>query len=312
MLDRLLANWPWKLLSLALAALLWIAVSGEDLIVKDYPVPIHLQLLDDRILATPPPTNAIVRLSGPESMIRELDPLDLALRLDLRDVPFGERDVHLSEVHLTGVPSRAEVMFIEPSRVRVVVDRRKRRELPVVAAIVGEPPAGFAFYQAIVEPETVVVDGPATEVDAMSHVRTDPVYVDRRTRAFVERVGAVPERPTVRLAEPALIEVRVVIDDAPVEKTFDGVAVELPGTARGVVTPQTARVTVTGPKAILAQLAASRIRAIADLAAVAEGEPRVPVRAEVVDVPVELRWRLAVKSIDPHSVSVRLSEPRSG
>jgi YbbR domain-containing protein len=311
MLDRLVANWPWKLLSLALAFALWIAVTGEEATFSDFSVPVHVQLLDDRILATAPPTNATVRLSGPESTIREIDPLDLTLRLDLREVPFGEREVQLSEVHLTGVPSRAQVMFIEPGRVRVEIDRRRRRELPVVADIEGEPPDGFAFYRAVVDPESVLVEGPATDVDAMSHVRTDPVYVDRRTREFTERVSAVPERATVRLLQPALIAVRVVIDETPVDRAFDGVPVELPADTRGAVTPQTARVVVTGPRSMVDRLLASRIRAVADVEASDVSSESVPVRAEV-DVPEEQRLRLTVKSVDPESVSVRLSEARSG
>jgi YbbR domain-containing protein len=312
MLERLLVNWPWKLLSLALAFALWLAVTGEDTSIKDFTVPIHVELSDDRILGSSPPTNATVRLAGPESLIRELDPLELGIRLDLRDVPSGERDVQLGEAHLEGVPSRAGVVFIEPSRVRLVIDRRMLREVQVVADIEGEPPQGYTFYQAIVTPEQVTVEGPASEVDAMSHVRTDTVYVDRRTRAFVETVGAVPERPTVRLLDPAPIEVQVVIDEAPVEMAFDGVPVELPESVRGAVSPKTARVTLLGPRSVLERMSASRIRAFADVGTALTGGGQAPLRAELVDVTQEQRWRLTVKSVDPQRVSIQRTAARSG
>lgn len=312
MLERLLANWPLKLLSLALAVALWIAVTGEDHTVKDFTVPIDVQLPDDRILVATPPTNATVRIDGPESLIRELDPLGLTIRLDLRDVPFGERDVQLSEVHVGGIPSRASVVFIDPDRLSLSVDRRRRRELPVVADIEGEPPPGYALYQALVSPERVMVEGPASAVDALAHVRTNPIHVDRMTRAFTEKVAVVRERPQVRLLDPTPIEVRVVIDESPVEMSFDDVPVDLPEPATGTVSPSAARVTLTGPRSILERLPLARIRAIADLGAVEAGAQQVPVRADVVDLPPEQQWRVTVKSVNPHRVTVHLTDARPG
>ena len=128
MLERILANWPLKLLALVVAFGIWVSITGEDHTVKDFTVPVEILLREDRISAAPPPTSATVRLEGPETSIRKLDPLHLAIRLDLEDSPLGEREVRLSDPHLQGLPQGVKIAFFDPERVRLTVDRR--RHLP--------------------------------------------------------------------------------------------------------------------------------------------------------------------------------------
>ena len=51
-------------------------ITGENHIVQDFDIPLEIQLRDDHILAGGnPPTKVIVRLGGPESVIRKIDPV---------------------------------------------------------------------------------------------------------------------------------------------------------------------------------------------------------------------------------------------
>ena len=88
--DRLLRNWPFKLVALVLAFAIWVAVTGENRIVKDFSVPLEIELSDARILASAPPNNVTVRLRGPEGLLRRLDPVSMAMRVDLGDAPPGD------------------------------------------------------------------------------------------------------------------------------------------------------------------------------------------------------------------------------
>ena len=62
MLERVLANWPLKLLSAALAFAIWVFVTGEKRIVQDFSVPLDIRLPDSRILTETPPNTVTVRL----------------------------------------------------------------------------------------------------------------------------------------------------------------------------------------------------------------------------------------------------------
>ncbi len=70
MLDRVLVNWPLKVLAISLAFAIWVFVSGEKRIVKNFEVPLDLRLPDHLALLEAPQRTVSVRLRGPESLIR--------------------------------------------------------------------------------------------------------------------------------------------------------------------------------------------------------------------------------------------------
>ncbi len=160
MLDRLLSNWPLKLLALALAFAIWVSVTGENRVVRDVSVPLEILLSDDRVVASTTLTTVVARLGGPESLMRRLDPVPLAVHVDLTDALPGENHVQIATTDLVNVPRGVEVAFIEPDRFSLTVDRRLRRELEVDVTFLGHPPEGYHFYGVEVLPQSVVVEGP--------------------------------------------------------------------------------------------------------------------------------------------------------
>lgn len=309
MLERLLRNWPLKVVAIGLAYAVWLSVAGETAIVQDFEVPIDVVLAPTQLLAETSPNQVSVRLRGPETLLRNLDPLDLVMRLDLRDyTPPRRLDVQLSEIHLTGVPRRAGVEFFDPPRVALLLDRRLRRELPVEPDLAGEPAEGHAAYGARVRPETVQVEGPESIVRELTAVGTDPISLAGHRRTFVQTVSALPGRPVVRVVEPAPLEVRVLIDEAPVERTIRDVPVvpPEPGTASE---PRPARIAVTlsGPPALVERLGVSSLRATVDLAGIEGGGSRqAPVAISYPGLAADEAARIRVTATSPREVTVRL------
>jgi YbbR domain-containing protein len=308
-------DWWLKGLALVIAFALWVTITGEDRALTDLSLPLEIELPDGLILSSPPPTAVTVRLQGSRTAIRKLDPVGLTARIDLRDVQPGPRDVQLTEGHLSGLPRQMKVAFFIPERVQLTVDRRLRRELPVEVDLLGAPPAGYTLYHAIVQPAAVLVEGPESDVSALARIRTDPVRIDHRTRPFTVSVGAVPERPRVRVVDPQPLEVRVIVDEAETEAAFPRVPVVVPQQAAGgTILPAEVTVVVSGAPSVLERLSPAQIRAVADLRGMALGsQPRhVPVEAGVIDLPEDQLWRVKVKSITPSTVAATRRESRSG
>lgn len=313
MIGALVRRWPLKLLSLGLAFAVWIAVTGENRVVQDVRVPLDVQLASPYIVDGTIPTTIVVRLRGPETTLRRIAAFNLALRVDLRDADAGARSVQFAEDDLDGLPAGVDVEFIDPPRMSIAVAKRARRSVPVAPAFVGAPAPGHAFYWAQARPDTVEVDGPAAKVEALAHVRTDPIHLDGRSAPFVSRVGAVPDATDVRVVNARPIEVLAHVDVAPVETTLDDVPVLLAGKIwEADVAPASIRVTLAGPPALLQAIRPAQLRAVADL----EGlEPRpdphlVPLRLDFVGVPLEDLARINVRQMAPQEVRVRLQGKR--
>jgi len=308
MLERLLAHWPLKLLSFAIAVAIWLSVTGESPIVQDLTVPVNVTIREGRILAAPPGV-VTVRLSGPQRVLRQLDGRSLVVNLDLTDVRLGERDVQLTRSDLQGVPNRVMVDFFDPPRVHLVVDRRLRREISVVPHLIGELPDGFHLYHTRLRPDTVQIEGPASEVAEIERLTTDPIVLNNHREAFTERVGAVTDRPGVIIVDPTLLEARVIVDADPEPFELE-VPLQFPGFDGAVeISPGSVRVKLHGPGSLLQRLTPGQVRASVDVTELEPGGPvqRLPVMTQLANLLPDQMARLSIESASPSQVGVRLS-----
>ena len=310
MLDWVLRRWHLKVLALALAVAVWVAVTGEGRGVQDFSVPVDVLLGAGATLAGPPPTRVTLRLRGPDSLLRRMDPYDLSMRVDLRDAAGGERTVQLTPRNVSGVPRDAEVTLIDPDRLRLTIAKKKRREVRVVPTIVGKPPRGYQVYRAVARPEALAVEGPEARISAVTRLNTDPIHIDDRSEPFTARVGAVPDGGDVRVSDVRPLDVTVYIDLAPVDATIERVPVFAAG-ARGpvVITPSSIAVTVSAPSALIPKLRAGHVRAVVDLNGSA-GQPSVagaPLRIELPGLDDEERAKVTIRGMSVKKVDVRRS-----
>ena len=95
---------PWplrhfglKILSVGLAALLWMVVSGEETVERGLSIPLELQQFPPALeLQTKPPSTVDVRVRGGSGTLSRLTPVDIVAVLDLRGAQVGQRLFHLT------------------------------------------------------------------------------------------------------------------------------------------------------------------------------------------------------------------------
>jgi len=313
MLDRVLVNWPLKLLAVSLAFAIWVFVSGEERTVKDFEVPLDVQLPDHLALLEAPQPTVSVRLRGPESLIRRVRPVGMALRVALTDLPPGDQEVQLTKADLSGVPRGVDVDYIDPSSMRVNLDERGRLKFPINVAFLGQPPQGYAFYGARVTPQELTLEGPKSQLSLVETLKTQTVRLDQRTEPFTATVTVVPGHASLRVVETAPIKVSVEVDVAPVERTFNQVPVEAVGQVyETTVSPTHTAVTLSGPPALLEELRPGQLRLVVDVSQLTPfDQPRqVAMQLDLVDVPVEEMSRISMKTVGRREASVLVSERR--
>jgi YbbR domain-containing protein len=305
MFDWVFRRWHLKLLALALAVAVWVAVTGEGRGVQDFRVPVDVVLGPGAALSGPAPTNVTVRLRGPDSLLRRVDPYDLSVRVDLRDFTGGERTVPLAAHNVAGVPVDVEVALIDPDRLRLAVAKKQRREVPVVPTLSGKPPRGYQVYRAVASPEALVVEGPEARIAAVTRLNTEPIRVDDRSEAFMARVAALSDGSDVRVVDPRPLDVNVYIDLAPVDATIERVPVVAAGAGKQVVVvPATVGVTVSAPSALIPKLRAGHLRAVVDASGPVTG---ATIRIELPGLDPEERAKVSVRTTFPKKVDVRRS-----
>jgi YbbR domain-containing protein len=219
----LLRNLGTKLLSLAIAILIWFVFAAqqrERISERSYGIPLSVADLPERmVIASPLPPTVEVRLRGPFTALRQLDPSKLEAVIDLTDVPRGERIYRLAPEDIN-VPKDVEVIAIAPSEVRVALDSLAEKTLPIVARLSGEPAQGHAVEEISVEPRSARLLGPADALAKMTSVETDPVSLAGRTASFSVPATVLTDAPGVRVQEGQVVTVAVRLrETAPPEPT---------------------------------------------------------------------------------------------
>jgi YbbR domain-containing protein len=302
------AFWPFrhiglKLLSVAIAVMMWLAIGGEETVERGLRVPLELQQFPAGLeLVGDVPTTADVRIRGAIGTVGRVAPGDILAVLDLTSARPGERLFHLTPEHVRA-PFGVEVVQVTPPTVAVVFENTASRVVPVKPAIEGRPAPGFVVGAVSADPSSVEVVGPESAIRRATEALTEPVPVEGARRRVQESVTVGTLDPALRLMTPRAATVTVDIVPAPLEQTVRDRPIHLRNlspnlTARA--TPSVVDVTVRGNKEALSRMEPDDATAFVDLAGLGAGEYTLTVRAES-------SRDAGVTRIEPASIQVRIS-----
>jgi YbbR domain-containing protein len=210
-------NFGIKLLSLALAVGLWLAVTRDPVAEVAVNVPIEFRNIPENLeINTENVPEAQIRVRGPQRIVRRLQPADIYAEIELSGMRPGERtfDLTAQQVHQ---PRELEVVQVIPSQVHLIFDTRLTRQVPVRPRVVGNFATGYQIGQINPEPATITISGPRKRVEAVESAITDPIdasgTMDRNT--FVRH--AYVSDPLVQVMDPNPVHVTVIMEKAPAE-----------------------------------------------------------------------------------------------
>lgn len=296
----LFRNLGLKALSVAIAVLLWLTLSGEQIVERGIRVPLEVQNLpEDLLLVEDPPEFVEVRVRGASGALSRIGPGDLAAVIDVSSVKPGRRLFHLTTDQVR-VPVGVEVTHASPPTIPLAFERAGRREVPVLPSVEGEPAPGYVVGRATSDPERVTVLGPESRLAGVTAAITEPIVVDGADATRQETVTVGVLNPGVRLETPQSARVIVEIAPAPIEQTAGNVPVRLRGEAANAtarVRPQVVAVRVRGSRDALSRLPFETVVAFVDVSGLGPGRYSLPVQ-------VEPSRSFGVAGVDPALVQV--------
>src|SRR5215204_4667307 len=222
----LLEDWSLKLLSLAIAVVLWMLVTGQNEPVTAH-VNVQLNFIRPQSLeiSNDPPRTVDIMLSGSRNKLDDLTALDLVATVDLSDQRAGERVLRLADKAQISLPQGIKVDGFQPSAIPIRLEEIIERQVGVEPKLEGKPADGFEVYSAYPNKGSVAVRGPATRVNSLQKVATESIWLAGHKETFTASNVAldVPD-PKVDLLEP-MVNVNVEIGERRIEKIFSDVAV---------------------------------------------------------------------------------------
>ena len=230
--PALLRNLGTKILALSIAILVWFVFSAqqrERISERSYRIPLSVANVPaETLIASPLPPMIEVRLRGPFTALRQLEPGKLEAVIDLTDAPRGEKVYRLDPEDIN-VPQQVEVIAITPSEIRVALDATAEKTLPISARLTGSPAPGYEVGQVLVEPPVARLFGPDSALSHMTSVQTDSVSLANRAADFSVPATVITESPGVRVREGQVVTVTVKLRPVPTPPPSPGPRRRRPG-----------------------------------------------------------------------------------
>lgn len=199
-----------KLISLAMAVALWLAVARDPIDEVPLEIPIEFHRMPDNLeISSENIPKAQILLRGPERLIHRLQPTDVHAEIDLGHVSTaGERTFDLSS-HQIQKPHDLDVVQVIPSQFQLEFDQRETREVEIKPRVVGTFAAGRQIGNIEVVPSRILISGPKKHVDAVEAAITDPVDVSGTILRGSFVTHAYVSDPLVQVVRPEPVRVTV-------------------------------------------------------------------------------------------------------
>ena len=202
-------NLPFKLVSLAIAVMLWWAVGRDQPIDVPMTVPLEFQNAPANLeINSEYPFQTNLTLRGPERVMQQLHPSAVHAVLDLQGAIPGERTFDLLRGDIR-VPRNVKVVQVVPAQFHISFDRSASRSVPVQARVIGTLLSGYDISGVTTDPAMITIVGPERRLQDVQNAMTDPVDATGVVGTATFTTHAYVADPLVRVSTPGPIHVTV-------------------------------------------------------------------------------------------------------
>ena len=289
LLNKLLENWPAKVICLALALLLYFFYNLSLLDKKTFTL--LVSTIENGQMTSETDKNTIksvkVTVHAKQEQLAGINEDDLNAYIDISSqTTEGTFDfpVLIETSPRLKLMDPLEITSV-PEKIKTTVEEKKFKYLPVKTSMVGNPARGYEVLSVTVVPTYARIDGPRSIVDSLSQIFTGAIDVEGIYRSTEYDVPLINDNQFLKLSETQTVKVTVDLVQSQTSTTFSQVGVTsigLPDSLYIANGPFSVSLNLTGTVLALERLSESQILAIANCSSVTEpGEYDIPIEITV-------------------------------
>lgn len=288
-----------KLISVAIAIVLWFVVLGSRNVEETKEVPIEIMTSSDLVASNAVVDRVAFRLSGPKAFLRAvLDRREEPIRVNLTGAKAGLVTYRFFSDNIR-LPIGVKVQSIQPTAILVKLEPVKRKEVPVRLELRGVPPEGYRLTRAEISPNRVNIRGPESKVDALQELVALPVDLNTLRGEMAKDANFDLSRFQIAL-DGEVPRVEVVVEPVSANYKIKNLEVRAVG-GRGRIEPAVATLLVRATQADLGRLDRARVSLIVDLAGKGKGKHTLPIK-------VSLPEGIGLVKVVPANVTVTVTD----
>ncbi len=171
-------NWVAKIMSVLIALLLWIALVDEPEMIETVTVPVEYRNLASVLYLSPDAPNRVqLQVRGPRGRLNDVSPERTNIVLDLAAMQTASARTFAVQEGIINLPSNVTLMRAMPSQVRVKLERKLYKYLPVTVAFEVPLPPNLRVSVSSVTPASIQVVGPESRVELATSLSTEPIIL---------------------------------------------------------------------------------------------------------------------------------------
>jgi YbbR domain-containing protein len=200
-----------KLAALGLGTFLWFTVSGQQA-ERTIRAPIEYVHVPDGLEITGDSTDSVLaHVRGADNQISRIAAGDVRAVIDLAGVhPMVTGTLALRTDQIV-VPFGVEVMRVDPAEVSLTLEKSGSVIVRVVPDISGTPTPGFVMGGVKIDPETVEVIGPESQLTQLDHATTARISIQGAAATVTQAVSITVPDSSLRLRESKIAHVTIAI-----------------------------------------------------------------------------------------------------
>jgi YbbR domain-containing protein len=295
--------YPLRLLGILLGLLACICLPARaaDEHETDILISIDPYKLPEGLTLIGPPLKEIeVRVQGALSALEYLALNKPRYSLDLSGVAIGVESIPINPDMLQ-MPDGVKITRVNPAYLTVRVDRRLKKQVPVMISVSGKPAASFFVDDLLAKPSMVMICGPETVLDPIDAILTQPIDVNGRSESFKKETALDLGAGVEVCASSGIILAGIYIAEKEITRRFTDILVGGENTPFNFsISPPTITIEIKGPQKIVENLHPQKdIRVRVELK---DLNPGVYVRRATITLPV----KTALVIVEPKLFTVKL------
>lgn len=223
--DKILENWPAKVVCLTLSLMLFLFYRMSTLEERFFSVPLVIETNGDLVPASAYPHMVKISLRGESDTIYPIQESDVVAFMDLSQYNKEGEFRLVIQTRLKGTALDVEPLevHVEPTEINLRVEHRVIKKVPVTPSFKGYPAAGFEFIGYALNPAVVEISGPRSAVEKISDLVTEPIELSGRDNTFDGLVMLVKRNSLVNISDDGKLAFSVTISQTTLVKTFEDV-----------------------------------------------------------------------------------------
>lgn len=283
LLAKLLDDWPAKVLSLAGAAALFFFIQLNRLEDRPMSVPLRVKINSQYALASEYPSTVRLVLRGEGNSIGAILENDLVASIDLSG--FNSSGSWKVPVNIERTGSALGISPLEisadPSEIQVVLEAKVVKELPVIPTFKGFLEPGYEMVGSSIVPARVETAGPASLMDRVTELQTEPIELTSRFESFSVRINIQESESLLEYLSSPMVDFSAEISKAVLSRTMENLEIGIINLDEGLeIKPglPTGGARITATRAVIDEISANAILLFIDCVGIyEEGQYSLPV-----------------------------------